>query len=145
MAFLLRTEIVINSTPDKIWAILTDFKNYPNWNPFVTSLTGEIKVGNKIAVRIEPPGASANSFKPTVTAFEINKKFSWLGVFLFRGVFEGEHKFELIDNKNGTTTFVQSENFIGILVPLFKKTLDNNTRRGYEAMNNKLKELAEQK
>lgn len=143
MAFLLRTEIIINATPDKLWAILTDFKNYPNWNPFVTSLTGDVKVGNKIAVRIEPPEASVNKFKPTVTALETNKIFSWLGVFLFRGVFEGEHKFELTDNKNGTTTFVQSENFIGILVPLFKKTLDNNTRRGYEAMNNKLKELAE--
>lgn len=143
MAFLLRTEITINATPDKVWAILTDFKNYPNWNPFVTSLTGEVKVGNKIKVRLEPPEASVNKFSPTVTALETNKRFSWLGVFLFRGVFDGEHKFELIDNKNGTTTFVQSENFIGILVPLFKKTLDNNTRRGYEAMNNKLKELAE--
>jgi hypothetical protein len=145
MAFLLRTEIVINATPDKIWAILTDFKNYPNWNPFVTLLTGEVKVGNKINVRLEPPEASVNKFSPTVTALETNKIFSWLGVFLFRGIFDGEHKFELTDNKNGTTTLVQSENFIGLLVPLFKKTLDNNTRRGYEAMNNKLKELAEQK
>lgn len=144
MAFLLKTEITINATPDKVWAVLTDFKNYPNWNPFVTSLTGDVKVGNKIAVRIEPPGTSANSFKPTVTALETNKIFSWLGVVLFRGVFDGEHKFELIDNQNGTTTFVQSENFIGILVPFFKKILDNNTRRGYEAMNNKLKELAEE-
>jgi hypothetical protein len=145
MTFLLRTEITINSTPEKVWAILTDFDNYPNWNPFVTSLTGDVSVGNKIAVRIEPPGASANNFKPIVTAFEPNKKFSWLGVFLMRGIFEGEHKFELTDNKNGTTTLVQSENFIGILVPLFRKTLDNNTRRGYEAMNNRLKELAESK
>ncbi len=145
MAFLLRTEITINSTPEKVWAILTDFDNYPNWNQFVTSLTGDVRVGNKIAVRIEPPGASANNFKPIVTAFEPSKKFSWLGVFLMRGIFEGEHKFELTDNNNGTTTLVQSENFIGILVPLFRKTLDNNTRRGYEAMNNRLKELAESK
>lgn len=143
MAFLLRTEITINAGPEKIWAILTDFNNYPTWNPFVTSLKGAAKVGHKISVRIEPPGTSANSFKPTVTAFEPNKKLSWLGVVLFRGVFDGEHKFELIDNKNGTTTFVQSEHFMGILVPFFKKTLDNNTRRGFEAMNNKLKELAE--
>ena len=60
-----------------------------------------------------------------------------------RGIFDGEHKFELTDNRDGTTTLVQSENFIGILVPLFKKTLDNNTRRGFEAMNKKLKEMAE--
>lgn len=142
---LLKTQITINATPEKVWAILTDFNNYPNWNPFVTSLKGEVKVGNKITVRLEPPDANVNNFKPTVTALETNKIFSWLGVLLFRGFFAGEHKFELTDNGNGTTTFTQSEDFIGILVPLFKKQLNNNTRRGYEAMNNKLKELAEQK
>ncbi|PIQ21585.1 MAG: polyketide cyclase [Cytophagales bacterium CG18_big_fil_WC_8_21_14_2_50_42_9] len=145
MAFLLKAEIIINSTPEKIWAILTDFKNYPNWNPFVTSLTGNFEVGKKIMVRIEPPEAKVNTFKPTVTAYEPNKKLSWLGVFITRGIFDGEHIFELTDNGNGTTTLVQSENFIGILVPLLKKTLDNNARRGFEAMNKKVKELAEQK
>ncbi|KMQ65149.1 polyketide cyclase [Chryseobacterium angstadtii] len=145
MAFEVKTEILIHSTPEKVWSILSDFDNYPNWNPFVTSLTGDVKAGNKITVKIEPPEASSNTFKPTVTAFEVNRKLSWLGVLLFRGVFDGEHKFELTDNGNGTTTLVQSENFIGILVPLFKKQLDNNTRRGFEAMNTKLKELAEQK
>lgn len=143
MAFDLRTEVTIRSTPQKIWSILTDFDSYPHWNPFVTSLTGDVKTGNKIAVRIEPPGASVNNFKPTVTGFEPNKKLSWLGIFLFRGFFDGEHKFELIDNGNGTTTFVQSEHFTGILVPLFKKMLNDNTRRGFEAMNLKLKELSE--
>jgi hypothetical protein len=141
----IKTQITINTTPDKVWAVLTDFDNYPNWNPFVTSLTGDVRVGNKIAVRIEPPGASVNNFRPTVTAFELNKKLSWLGVFLFRGIFDGEHKFELSNNGNGTTTFIQQEKFIGLLVPFFKKMLDNNIRRGFEALNNKLKELAEAK
>jgi len=145
MAILVKTEISINARPDKIWTILTDFDNYPKWNPFVTSLKGDVKVGNKITVRIEPPEASVNTFKPTVTAFETNKKLSWLGVLLMKGIFDGEHKFELTDNGNGTTTLVQSENFIGLLVPLFKKQLNDNTRRGFEAMNKKLKELAEQK
>jgi len=62
---------------------------------------------------------------------------------LFPGLFDGEHKFELIDNNNGTTTFVQSEKFTGILVPLFRKMLDVNTRNGFSLMNEKLKELAE--
>ncbi len=31
-----------------------------------------------------------------------------------------------------------------MLVPLFKKLLDINTKAGFEAMNTKLKELAEQ-
>jgi len=54
-----------------------------------------------------------------------------------------EHKFELIDHGNGTTTFIQSEKFKGILVSLFAKQLDNNTKRGFMEMNLKLKAVAE--
>ena len=65
------------------------------------------------------------------------------GKLLFKGLFDGAHKFEIVDNKNGTTTFIQSETFTGILVPIFAKQLDNNTRKGFEEMNKKLKEMAE--
>ncbi len=139
----INTEIVINSTPEKIWSILTDFEKYPTWNPFIKSITGDVAVGNKITARLEPPEASGMTFKPTVLAFEKNNEFRWIGHLLFPGLFDGEHKFELIDNKNGTTTFKQSEKFGGILVPLFKKMLDTNTTNGFNLMNKKLKELAE--
>lgn len=140
----IKTDILINATSSKVWAILTNFDNYPNWNPFIKSITGQVAVGNKITARIEPPDATAMTFTPKVLAFETNKEFRWLGHLLFAGLFDGEHKFELIDNQNGTTTFIQSENFKGILVPLFKKMLNTNTRNGFILMNQKLKELAEQ-
>jgi hypothetical protein len=145
MAKEIKTEILINATPEKVWAILTDFNNYPKWNPFIKLIKGEVKVGNKITARIEPPEAKGMTFNPKILTFETNKELSWLGHLLFAGLFDGEHKFELIDNKNGTTTFRQSEKFKGILVPLFKKQLDNNTKKGFEEMNKKLKELSEQK
>lgn len=144
MAKEIKTEILINATPQKVWAILTNFEKYPDWNPFIKSIKGEVKTGNNITVRIEPPGASGMTFKPKVLTWETHKEFKWLGRLLFTGFFDGEHKFELIDNRNGTTTLIQSEIFKGILVPLFKKQLDNNTRKGFEEMNKKLKELAEQ-
>jgi len=83
------------------------------------------------------------TFKPKVLAVEPNKEFRWKGHLLIPGLFDGEHIFELIDNGNGSITFVQREQFKGILVPLFKKMLDNNTKRGFEQMTAKLKELAE--
>ncbi len=144
MAKEIKTEIIINATTEKVWAILTDFENYPNWNPFIKYIKGEVKVGNKITARIEPPEAKGITFKPKILVFEKNKELRWIGHLLFTGLFDGEHKFELIDNGNGTTTFIQSEKFRGILVPLFKKQLENNTKRGFEKMNNKLKELSEQ-
>ena len=145
MAKEIKTEILIHATPEKVWSILTNLNDYPNWNPFIKSIKGETKVGNKITARIEPPEAKGMTFKPKVLAFDANKEFRWLGHLLFPGLFDGEHKFELIDNGNGTTTFRQSEKFKGILVPLFKKMLDNNTLNGFNQMNAKIKELAERK
>jgi hypothetical protein len=142
MAKEIKTEILINSTPEKVWAILTNFDDYPNWNPFIKSLNGEVKIGNKIKVSIQPPNSKGMTFKPKVIAFETNKELRWLGHLLFTGLFDGEHKFELIDNGNGTTTFRQSEKFKGIFVGLLNL---ENTKKGFEAMNGKLKELAEQK
>jgi len=141
----IRTEILINASPEKVWVIFSGFKNYPSWNPFIKSLTGEVKVGNKIAVKIEPYNSKPMSFKPKVLVFEINKEFRWIGRLLFAGLFDGKHQFELIDNGNGTTTFKQSEVFKGILMPFFSKKKMENTRKGYESMNQKLKELAEKK
>jgi len=145
MAKEIKTEISVNATPEKVWKILTDFDNYPNWNPFIKSIRGQVKVGEVIAARIEPPKAKGMTFKPKVLVYETNQELRWLGHSVIPGLFDGEHKFELIDNGNGTTTFRQSEKFTGILVPLFKKQLDNNTKNGFEEMNKKLKELVEQK
>ncbi len=134
----IETEILINASPDKVWAVLADFEKYPEWNPFVKSLTGEVKVGNRIKVLL--PGMT---FKPIVMAFDPGKEFRWLGHLLFKGLFDGEHSFVLVDHKNGTTTFRHSENFNGILVPLFKKQLNTSTKKGFGDMNRKLKERVE--
>ena len=141
----LTTEISINALPEKVWAILIDFENYHQWNPFIKSIGGDVEIGKRITVRLEPPDGKGMTFKPEVLTFDANKEFSWIGHLLMTGLFDGEHKFELIDNGNGTTTFKQSEKFRGILVPLFKKMLDNNTKKAFNLMNQKLKEVVENK
>ena len=82
-------------------------------------------------------------FKPTILALEENKELRWLGKLGLSGVFDGEHKFLLIDNGDGTTTLEHSEKFKGILVPFFKKKLNTDTKAGFEEMNLKLKERVE--
>ncbi len=143
MAKELITEIKIKANPAQVWAVLTDFSSYPTWNPFIKSLTGDVTVGNTIMARLEPPKASGMTFKPKVLEFEANKKFVWLGHLFIKGLFDGEHSFELIDNLDGTTTFIQSEKFEGVLLPLFKKMLDVNTKEGFELMNKALQARVE--
>ena len=58
MAIKVSSEILINATPQKIYSILTDFKDFPNWNPFITSIAGDLQVGKSLAVTISPPDSA---------------------------------------------------------------------------------------
>lgn len=138
MPFEIHTHIHILTPPDKVWEILTDFSSYPEWNPFITSLEGEPVAGTKLKAKI-----SGMRFKPTVLSSIPNKEFVWLGNFLFPGIFDGKHIFTLKERKDGTTDFYQSESFKGILVPLFKGRMEKETRKGFNAMNEKLKKRTE--
>lgn len=143
MAKELRTSIVINKSPEKVWAVLTDFEKYPQWNPFIQHISGNPVVGKQITAKIAPPEGQSMVFTPIVLAFTPNKEFRWIGKLWIKGLFDGDHKFELIDNQNGTTTLIHSEKFGGILVGLFEKMIDNNTKKGFEQMNEQLKKRVE--
>lgn len=138
----INTKVVIHSNPEKIWKTLTNFENYPSWNPFIKEIQGKLRVSEKINVKIQPVDSAEMTFKPTIIDYKKGKLIVWKGKFIFKGLFDGKHKFELIDNKNGTTTFRQSELFSGILVGVFNL---EKTKKGFEKMNQKLKEICEEK
>jgi hypothetical protein len=138
----LRTHIEIDAPPARVWAILTDFAAYPEWNPFILSVAGEPTVGTRLGARIEPPGGRAMTFKPTVTEVTPGRELRWLGRLLAPRVFDGEHIFQLEPIGESRTRFVQAERFRGALVPLFGKTLER-TERGFTAMNEALKRRVE--
>ncbi len=128
------TQITINATPEQVWSVLTNFDTYGEWNPFIEYITGDVQQGNKIKVKL-----GGMKFKPTVLNYTANKELKWLGHFGFKGIFDGEHRFELIDNGDGTTTFIQSEKFNGMLVGMLSKKLDTETLPQFQSMNEALK------
>ena len=139
----LHSEIEIATSPERVWGILTDFASYPQWNPFIRRISGELKVDERLDVRLEPPDSRGITLRPTVLNAEPNRQLRWLGHLLVPGLFDGEHSFLIQPLGEDRVRFVQSEEFRGLLVPLFARSLDNSTRRGFEEMNRALKERAE--
>lgn len=131
----------INAPVEVVWAQLTDAAAFAEWNPFMPSLEGSLAEGERLEVRITPPGAKGMTFRPAVTAVEENRKLEWLGRFLVRGLFDGRHTFTL-EPVPGGTRFTQEETFTGVLVPLLASTLAK-TESGFRQMNEALKERAE--
>ncbi|WP_036247445.1 SRPBCC domain-containing protein [Methylobacter sp. BBA5.1] len=139
----LQTEIEIDAAPDRVWAILTDFASYPAWNPFIKYVHGIPRPGARLEVRIQPSGARGMTFRPSVLAAEPGRELRWLGHLLLPGVFDGEHRFEIEPLAAGNVLFRQSEQFSGLLVPIFRNSLERDTKRGFEELNRALKARAE--
>ncbi len=139
----LYTEIEIGAPPEKIWQTLTEFEKFPQWNPFIRSISGELKVGAQLKVILQPPGGRDMTFRPKVLKVEPNREFRWKGKLLIPGLFDGEHIFTIEPLAEKRVRFIQRELFSGVLVPLFFRGMDKTTRRGFKEMNQVLKSMAE--
>jgi hypothetical protein len=140
----LRSEIEIEAPAERVWQLLTDFSSFPQWNPFIRHASGTIQVGERLEVNIQPSGARGMTFRPSVLKAEPNRELRWLGHLLIPGLFDGEHIFSIEPRGEGRVRFTQREIFTGLLVPLFARGLDTDTRRGFDEMNRALKARAEE-
>ena len=140
----IRTEILINTDITKVWDVLMDFNSYPKWNPFITSISCEPKLGNRLTVSINPPGGKGMTFKPNILTLESNKEFRWKGKLGISGIFDGEHYFILEFLEKDKTKFIHGEIFSGLLVPVLGKMLDR-TQKGFLLMNESIKNECERK
>lgn len=139
-ALEISTHIEIDATAERVWAVLTDFESYADWNSFIPEITGSPTVGSQLTVKIQPPDGSAMTFKPIVLAAEPAKELRWLGRVMLPGLFDGEHRFLITPLDDGTCRLEHAESFGGILLPFLRGTINRNTRRGFEAMNTALAE-----
>ncbi len=134
----IETEILIEASPQTVWEVLMDFSRYPEWNPFIRSISGSAKEGEMLQVRIVPPGSRGMEFKPRVLKQDPCFEFRWKGKFLIPGLFDGEHYFRLLSVSGHSTRLIHGEVFNGILLPLLKYSLQK-TEQGFQMMNLALK------
>lgn len=134
----LETEIIINASKEKVWAILSDFNNYKSWNPFIKDSQGEMKVGGKLLNTIYI-NEKKNVFNPTIIAVSKNKSFAWLGSVYFYYFFSGKHYFEIQEISENQVKLIHGEDFIGIMSSYVFKKINKNTQAGFKKMNEALK------
>jgi hypothetical protein len=137
----IETSIEIAAPPSRVWEVLCDFARYPEWNPFIISISGSMRAGEQLKVLVQPTGKSGMKFNPIVLVAEPERELRWKGKVLVNGLFDGEHYFRMEPSGRGTR-FHQGERFTGLLVPLLSGALAA-TEQGFNAMNEQLKRRAE--
>ena len=135
----IETSVVIDAAQEKVWKEFIRFDNYEHWNPFIRNIKGTLHLHRKIRVEVK----GMKQFNAKIIAFEPKRQLAWYGKLLVPGLFDGRHSFELIANIEESTTFIQKERFLGLLIPLFKGKMEQDTKKGFMNMNLALKKLVE--
>lgn len=133
----LRTEIDIEAPPDRVWAVLTDFSSYRDWNPFISSVRGKLTEGARLDLELTPPQGRSMTFRSTVVTVDPERELRWKGHYFVKGLFEGEHFFRLEQTECGTRV-VHGENFSGMAVKIMGGVL-TQMARGFVFMNQALR------
>ncbi|MFN8287603.1 MAG: SRPBCC domain-containing protein [Chitinophagales bacterium] len=139
----IQTEIIINASAAKVWSVLTDFKSFSEWNPFIAKIEGAPSAGARLRVELKN-GNSTSVFKPEVLVAETQKRFEWKGSLPIPGLFVGQHYFVIEEISAAQVKFIHGEQFSGLLAGLIMKQIGEQTMQGFIAMNKALKLRAEQ-
>lgn len=135
----LTTSIEIDAPPERVWDVLVDFDHYDEWNPFMR-IAGRANLGATLVVHLVPPGGRESVFEPDVTRCEKHRELRWCGHLVLPGLFDGEHRFRLVPLDGGDRTrFVHAETFSGVLAGSVLWYIGDETKAGFEAMNEALK------
>ncbi len=139
----IHTQIDIAAPAERVWQVLTDFAAYPQWNPFLRSVSGELKIRSRLDVQAQPPGGKPMNFQVVVQRLEPQRELAWMGILLMPGLFTGVHSFQLEPLDQAHTRFYHGEIFTGLLVPLVLWQLGDRFPQAYEDLNRALRARAE--
>jgi hypothetical protein len=127
-----------------VWAEMTDFASFPDWNPFVRKAQGRLEPGEQLKIQLRLDHGLPMTFRPRVTVVEPGRELRWLATLGRPGVFDVDRAFQITPHDGGVM-FVMSEECTGWLTPvLFATNLEAQLYRGYDAFNEALRRRVEQ-
>jgi uncharacterized protein YndB with AHSA1/START domain len=110
----------IAATPEKVWAVLVQGAEWPNWDSGVASVDGTIASGKKI--KIQSKVAPGRTFPVKVTKFDAPASLEFTGGMPL-GLFKGVRTYTLAANKTGGTLFTMHEEYSGPLAGSIGKSI----------------------
>jgi hypothetical protein len=126
-----------------VWHVLTDFRRYPEWNPFMRRVAGEAARRAELEVLIQPDGARALMLRPRIVTFRPPRELRWRWLARLPGMFVGEQRFVVEHIDSSRSRLIHENRFRGLLVPFVRRLLDGPVTRSFEATGLALKQFAE--
>ncbi|NQS99051.1 MAG: SRPBCC domain-containing protein [candidate division Zixibacteria bacterium] len=137
------TKIEIHTPIERVWEILTDFDSYPDWNPFIRRIEGEVKEGTRLEIFLQPASKKGKTCRQKVNKVVPPTELLWIKRMIIPGLLTREHIFSLERLSQISTLLVHREHYFGILIPFLRQSLQKKTQQNFEMMNSALMKRAE--
>jgi len=138
------TSIEIDASPERVWDVLTNFREYDQWNPFIKGLKGSAVPGERLSFVAKFRGRDL-PISARFVRCEPNREIRWYGPTstVLGKLFRGEHYIRLEAVAEGRTRVEHGEQFDGVLVGFVWDRFRDSLLPSYVAMNEGLKRRAE--
>ncbi len=110
----IRSEITIPAPTADVWRVLFDMEAYSGWNPLVTDVRGAPEPGGTIRIRLKVGTLPALWVPVIVETLRPGERLCWSFTLPFR-ILRAEHCFSLSQEPDGSTRFLNTERFTGLL------------------------------
>ena len=138
------TSVIIQAGKEQVWEVLTSYKEYPKWNPFMVQVAGKLNAQEFTKITIRIPSVPEDFFYYALIKREIPyEKLVWHSRLYANELFAGKHIFIIKELSDDKVLFTHQEKYSGLLVFLIDPAFFGKAKRAINAMNNALKRRAE--
>lgn len=130
--------IELDFSADTVWQTITNTALFPEWNPFLRHVKGEIREGAPLEIRVHLVGGREMATRVVVHRIVDGQLLQWKSG--IPGLFAAEHSFQLEPLGKNRTRFTQIERFRGLFIPLFWSKLEQPSQASFDRMNQALKD-----
>lgn len=138
-----RTTFPIRAPADTVWDVLTDFARYPEWNPSLPLISGELRPGSTVSMTLAMPGKPSPKVKARLRDVEPGRRLTWHGNVGADWLFAGTREFLIDPQPDGTVRFTHVEDVRGVLFPVFRTVMGSAIQQHHDALNAALTARAE--
>jgi hypothetical protein len=139
-----RTTFPIEASSEVVWAVLSDFERYPEWNPSVPSIAGELQVGSTVSLTLAMPGRPSPNVKARLVEVEPQRRLRWHGNVGADRLFAGDRDFVIEPAGGDAVRVTHVEDVSGALFPVFRLVMGSAIQRHHDGFNTALKQRAEE-
>jgi len=136
------TETIIDASKEKVWSVLTDFDQMPNWSKTLQKIEGDLTTGSKTKVHYIFQG-KMREIEHTMVGYEDGTQFGWSDTLI--PLTKDYHLYRVEALPDGRSKFIQTDRVKGLTAFLVSKMLIEEMLGTYPVFNESLKVMVTNK